>query len=71
MAQHATGGEITGKLTYVTKKNTSVKDYQNRAYYAPEILRGNIASLKGDTYAYGVVGKLMQFYCDYTASSIA
>ena len=46
---------MTGELTHITKKNTDAKDYKNKAYYAPEILRGNGFSVKGDTYAFGVV----------------
>ncbi|XP_052213697.1 uncharacterized protein LOC127832334 isoform X2 [Dreissena polymorpha] len=55
LAQQATGGEVTGKMTHITKKNTSAQDYTNMAYYAPEIKRGNVFSVKGDTYAFGVV----------------
>ena len=55
LAQQATGGTVTGELTHITKKNTDAKDYKNKAYYAPEILRGNGFSVKGDTYAFGVV----------------
>lgn len=58
LAQQATGGEVTGKLTHITKKNTCKKDYENRAYQAPEIFRGNTASLKGDTYSFGVVREM-------------
>lgn len=61
LAQQATGGEVTGKLTHVTKKNTSIQDYENKAYYAPEIARGNGFSIKGDTYAFGVVGEISYF----------
>ena len=46
---------MTGELTHITKKTTQVKDYKNKAYYAPEILRGNGFSVKGDTFAFGVV----------------
>lgn len=55
LAQQATGGTVTGELTHITKKNTNTKDYKNQAYYAPEILRGNGFSVKGDTFAFGVV----------------
>lgn len=62
LAQQATGGEVTGKLTHVTKKNTSIQDYENKAYYAPEIARGNGFSIKGDTYAFGVVCEILLFF---------
>lgn len=55
VAQHATGGEVRGKMTHITKKNTSIQDYTNRSYYAPEIIRGSGFSVSGDTYAFGVV----------------
>ena len=52
---------MTGELTHITKKTTQVKDYKNKAYYAPEILRGNGFSVKGDTFAFGVVCLLSTF----------
>ncbi|XP_052779813.1 interleukin-1 receptor-associated kinase-like 2 [Mya arenaria] len=55
LAQQATGGEVTGRLTHITRATMCHHDYENKAYYAPEISRGNVFSVKGDTYAFGVV----------------
>ena len=59
LAQQATGGSVTGELTHITKKTTDTRDYKNQAYYSPEILRGNVFSVKGDTYAFGVVRNIL------------
>lgn len=55
LAKQATGGDVTGKLTHITKKTTSIHDYRHKAYHAPEIARGNVFSVKGDSYSFGVV----------------
>ncbi|XP_053377162.1 uncharacterized protein LOC123530515 isoform X2 [Mercenaria mercenaria] len=55
LAKQATGGEVTGRLTHITKKTTSIHDYKNKAYHPPEIARGNGFSVKGDAYSFGVV----------------
>ncbi|KAL4225969.1 hypothetical protein ACF0H5_013956 [Mactra antiquata] len=55
LAKSATGGEVTGRMTHITKKTTGIQDYRNQAYHPPEIGRGNGFSVKGDAYSFGVV----------------
>ncbi|KAK3103350.1 hypothetical protein FSP39_018655 [Pinctada imbricata] len=55
LAQHATGGSGTKKLTHITKKQSHSKQYQCMAYLPPEAQRGTQMSIKGDTFSFGVV----------------
>ncbi|KAL3851639.1 hypothetical protein ACJMK2_015371 [Sinanodonta woodiana] len=55
LAQHATGRSESGAYTHITKKQADTRQYQCRAYQAPEVLRGNGFSVKGDAYSFGVV----------------
>ncbi|KAK3601769.1 hypothetical protein CHS0354_016131 [Potamilus streckersoni] len=55
LAQHATGRSESGSYTHITKKQADTRQYQCRAYQAPEVLRGNGFSVKGDAYSFGVV----------------
>ncbi|KAL5013200.1 hypothetical protein ScPMuIL_007470 [Solemya velum] len=55
LARYAEKGSSSTKLTHITKQEKKTKAYQCKAYLAPESQRGCKQSIKGDTFAFGVI----------------